>query len=141
MTENNNHCYAHNFVDQKFGLRIVRVAYFCIMMTEVSAGVLKWQEMVETAPLKLHGQGLGSTCRLGSLLLPHVVSGGVGMFKRASSVLYFVFGLGWMAWSWSGISLCLSVSLSLSRHLFLLRVFPHVKLEWQGSFRIVRFLI
>lgn len=101
-------------MDQKFRPGRVRVVYLCISMTKVSAGVLKWLEMVETIPLELYAQGLGSRCRLGSLLLPHAVSGGVGMFKRTSLVPYLLLGLGWMAWSWSGISLSLSLSLPLS---------------------------
>lgn len=97
-------------MDQKFRSGRVRVVYLCISMTKVSARVLKWPEMVETIPLELYAQGLGSRCRLGSLLLPHAVSGGVGMFKRTSLVPYLLPGLGWMAWSWSGISLSLCVS-------------------------------
>lgn len=72
---------------------IMRETYLCILMTEVSSRALKWQEMVEKAPLGSWAQGLGSSCGPGSLLLLCVVSGGAVMFKRASSVTYLVLEL------------------------------------------------
>lgn len=46
-------------MDQKLGMGIARVAYLCILMSEVSSQVLKWQEMVEKAQLGSCVQVLG----------------------------------------------------------------------------------
>lgn len=44
-------------IDQKFGPGIVREVYLCVLMIDVSSGVLTWQETVEKAHLGSCAQG------------------------------------------------------------------------------------
>lgn len=59
--------YAHDFVGQKFGLGTVRKAYLCILIIEVSSGILSWGHVPRASVLAV---------RLGSYLLLCAVSGG-----------------------------------------------------------------
>ena len=55
----------------KFGLGIVRKAYLCILIIEVSSGILSWGHVPRTSVLAV---------RLGFYLLLCAVSGGAGIF-------------------------------------------------------------
>lgn len=52
MAENNSHfIMLMIFWIRNLAPGIMRETYLCILMTEVSSRALKWQEMVEKAPL------------------------------------------------------------------------------------------